>query len=71
MDWQTIDTAPKDGTAFLGWLAERQGYVARQDVCISSWSEWGGGVWTVNGHTSTASQPTHWMPLPFPPKDQP
>lgn len=67
MAWQPIETAPKDGTAFLGWLPDRQGFVARQDIGICSWSEWGGGIWSLGGHTSVTSQPTHWMPLPEPP----
>jgi len=67
-EWQPISTAPKDGTAFLGWLPERVGYFARQDIATCSWTEWGSGRWRVNGHNSASDQPTHWMPLPEAPK---
>jgi len=67
LDWQPIATAPKDGTAVLGYFPGRRGYVARQDVVPIHWSGWGGGVWEdVNGGKPSA-EPTHWMPLPDPP----
>lgn len=69
--WQTIETAPKDGTAVLGYFPGRTGYVARQDVIPCYWSEWGGGVWTCvsSGYRLLSHEPTHWMPLPAPPAE--
>ena len=66
MTWRPIESAPRDGTAFFGWLPDRVGYVARQDIAICYWSEWGAGIWAINGHNGAASQPTHWQPLPPP-----
>ena len=61
-DWQPIETAPKDGTFLL--LALDDG-----DFPIV------GGFDTEGGKFSCARygdafypQPTHWMPLPSPPK---
>ena len=66
MDWQPIETAPKDGTRMLG--------ASGPDVSITSWDsfrKWinesavtdDGYGWY--GHDDWT--PTHWMPLPAPP----
>lgn len=67
-EWRPIATAPKDGTAVLGWVP-RLGYVARQDVLTIHWAGWGGGTWqnTASGHT-LSTEPEFWMPLPPPPE---
>lgn len=63
--WQPIETAPKDGTPVLVWDGS--------DAMVSYWSNVtgldGDGEW----HTWAlcAEQPTHWMPLPQPPKEGP
>ena len=69
-EWQLIETAPKDGTEILGWLKEGKLAVVSFKVTKSqsfvgelrdSKSWWKGNV------TCT---PTHWMPLPNPPKEK-
>jgi hypothetical protein len=69
MEWQPIETAPKDGTTVLGYFGGRSGYVSRQDIVPICWSGWGGGVWdnATSGH-HMGDDPSHWMPLPPPPK---
>lgn len=65
-EWQPIETAPKDGTrivlatsdtAYAGRWAESQ-YI---------------GMWWMSGDYVAAfskmNPPTHWMPLPQPPKE--
>lgn len=67
--WQPIETAPKDGTRFLG--ANDEG------ISITSWSDMWNGTWTDEASTTDDGHgwyghdnwiPTHWMPLPEPPK---
>lgn len=72
MDWQMIETAPKDGRKVL--LADYSGYAARGDD----------GMWITSGYWSLDAAallksgywvdgidklytPTHWAPLPAPP----
>jgi len=64
-EWQPIETAPKDGTVFLGYKRGqfRECYKVPRDDC---------DMWCFGG-TSGADdlfpniKPTHWMPLPKPP----
>lgn len=56
MSWQPIDTAPKDGTEFLGWFP---------GSTVMIWWMGQGGVWGNDFWEGEA--PTHWMPLPEPP----
>lgn len=65
MDWQPIETAPKEGQILLccmtpgEWSRRKPGYMG-----VDEWDEaigWG----SFNKHHFP---PTHWMPLPEPPK---
>ncbi|KVP19420.1 hypothetical protein WJ85_08000 [Burkholderia ubonensis] len=78
--WQPIETAPKDGTAILGWNAD---YEARQ----THWAFYGegsiakaefdagkgeSGSWywhEPQSHWLSGWKPTHWMPMPDTPAD--
>lgn len=58
LGWQPIETAPKDGTEILTWDG--------QDAKILRWAL---GRWDDWGEMPGALlPPTHWMPLPEPPK---
>lgn len=59
MDWQPIETAPKDGTRIIVIP-----YGDIFDLSVS-WFIEGDDRWA-NWHWIEA--PTHWMPLPKPPK---
>ena len=80
MEWQDIETAPKDGTEILA-LYLYKGHVP--DYSIVRWENWGHGhgAWVAwsDGQLVIESQTdsgtsylepfvTHWMPLPEPPK---
>ena len=67
MNWQPIETAPKDGTHILLARTDSEWVCQGRYVCDDKgWYElnndasdhWGGEIY-----------PTHWMPLPEPPKD--
>lgn len=67
MDWQPIDTAPKDGRWIIAY-----GDIALTDcpVGVVRWSKtyllWDAENDPDQGPWQTT--PTHWMPLPEPPK---
>lgn len=83
MEWQPIETAPKDGTMFLCWVsAERWSGVDgnsssyAHDTSQIDFCWWRDGV-DGNGYFDPAcgqigdsQDVTHWMPLPAPPKEQ-
>lgn len=66
MTWQTIESAPKDGTEILAW----DGY----DMTTVSWFQATPkyGAWHLVAAGAYAEdcdwEPTHWMPLPEEPK---
>jgi hypothetical protein len=67
MEWQPIETAPKDGTRLLGYDVESS------DMAVVYWCE---KPWTREWRLVVCGgwaeddewEPTHWMPLPDPPK---
>ena len=68
MEWQPIETAPKDGTSCL--VVAGDGNVGEASWCGPD------GWWWINTHLEhwadsidfRHGEPTHWMPLPDPPK---
>jgi hypothetical protein len=76
MEWQPIETAPKDGTKILGygqWAGEINGIVQEPRVYIVQFLKGGtdypGFEWAVDGTDAYAAwcKPSHWQPLPPPP----
>lgn len=73
MDWQPIETAPKDGTEIDVWAKNADGHQRRiTDVCWSRMGDWDGtdfDGWTgmYPERFCAKYEPTHWMPLPEPP----
>ena len=69
MNWQPIETAPKDGTNILLCKAPFTALVGRFDDDLG-WVDFDEDedalreVWIEEG---TEYEPTHWMPLPSPP----
>lgn len=63
-EWQTIETAPKDGTKFLG---------AWKTFFLKEWiiqtMKFKDGSFVILWDHDDDIEPTHWMPLPQPPKD--
>lgn len=77
MEWQPIESAPKDGTPVLICRPN----ASRKKVCEAVWATpWDGApddqcYWMTphgvagRGYTILPTSVTHWMPLPPPPKD--
>lgn len=74
MEWQPIETAPKDSKARLVWepndknifcvsWSEGYGDPADGDEPIPGWYIFGSAGWLY------PIKATHWMPLPQPPKE--
>ena len=69
-EWKPIETAPRDGREIMAINAEA-GEFARPRFCrwfrATRAARNGTEFWAVRG-TSQAIHPTHWMPLPEPPR---
>lgn len=72
MDWQPIETAPKDGPGILAYIPSAPWH-DEPHICEAFWSLWReGGGWRISDHDNGCwVEPTHWMPLPTPPKETP
>ena len=90
-EWKNIESAPKDGTPFLGWVGKPwvfawhrendkpdrvTGRIFKKTVKgKKGFSGWHGLVphgngWALMWLRGHVNQPTHWMPLPQPPKSE-
>lgn len=65
-EWQPIETAPTDGTVFLGLhgYKVREAYRVQRDDC----EMWCFGGYSGDVEIAPWTKPTHWMPLPLPPE---
>lgn len=74
IDWQTIESAPKDGTQFLAYDPSLEvGMCNGIVLCIAIGAEWAvisgsTNITGSNGYGMWSHSPTHWQPLPPPPK---
>jgi hypothetical protein len=70
-EWQPIETAPKDGSAILIWPAQSALTGSTECMIISyvvRWHDWKEAWIEASGEEYDTFYPTHWMPLPPPPK---
>ena len=84
MDWQSIETAPKDGTEILVWRADCGILLARWDAPENFLSDreceelgesaeqydWMYADFVAGGRLDGSEVPTHWQPLPDEPNDR-
>jgi hypothetical protein len=70
MEWQKIDTAPKDGSRFLAADSYSGRYVCRwgSHYTRSMDGKDKEGCVNADGQPGNTASPKHWMPLPPPPK---
>ena len=69
-NWQPIETAPKDGTVILLFVAPWvvAGYFdLDEDVYPWVWMDLDASG-SLNGSRDDGTRPAHWMPLPEPPE---
>lgn len=69
--WNKIDSAPRDGTQILAIenfkRIDNNGREYPKEYCVVKWSKNRNG-WIGYGLILASFEPTHWMPLPEPPK---
>jgi hypothetical protein len=65
MEWQPIETAPKDGTDVLLWVPDGTYF----SLMMTGSYEGEDMGWCDNARGSPGFDPTHWMPLPPPPTE--
>lgn len=68
MEWQPIETAPKDGTPILAWNGFSQQVIEYSESSVFGRRKWVFGE--CEGSYNARQEfddPTHWMPLPEPP----
>lgn len=74
MEWQSIETAPKDGRKIILWLAD-EGFSVMANwrvLDVGTENEWSGfWIWEMDVGADFLHDATHWMPLPEPPKTTP
>lgn len=64
--WETIESAPKDGTAIVVHGHDKNG---RHYTSVCAWSENWTGLWPVAYMAYAAGEPTLWRHLPQPSKE--
>lgn len=83
MNWQPIETAPKDGTEIFGWHRDCGVMMIRWTSCEAFCTDaemrgmsdeaihqqdWFCADWAHGDRLEGDLIPTHWMPLPEPPQ---
>jgi hypothetical protein len=75
-EWKPIESAPKDGTRILVFFGAMGVHaVAWTEPSYADWEIWcvddnKHGPYALRGYNDTGPRaPTHWMPLPAPPKE--
>ena len=67
MNWQPIESAPKDGTCILAlWKPKKNSIVDGRSYAVTCWygCEWG----NPDDRRDCWADPNYWMPLPPPPE---
>jgi hypothetical protein len=69
MEWQPIETAPRDGTRLLCVWACAWGPMVYEGWCQGiGTARDGGDFWRSHSLVPVSGRPTHWMALPPPPQ---
>lgn len=65
MNWQDIETAPRDGSMFIGFRNGRVEVFRR--IAAPGGDYWNCATECRLTSSERETMPTHWMPLPAPP----
>lgn len=65
--WRPIDTAPRDGTRVLLWVPPYGPSTGHYEPARVNWGP-NASLWIAASVLNKEAHPTHWMPLPSPPK---
>ena len=65
-EWQPIETAPKDNKSILGYHPFSTGSFR---ILTMLWDR-NYRTWRADVHSYIHFKPTHWMPIPDPPKTE-
>lgn len=74
--WQPIETVPTETEVFIGKFIDGEFKFGRSEMFYEQANEFAGEtfsgwVWSEDECSSSITEsPTHWMPLPTPPKDK-
>lgn len=68
MEWQPIETAPKDGSKILSWFADGDYSIIYWGAYDGSWGQSLPGLGADSGYSPDTF--SYWMPLPLPPNAQ-
>ena len=69
MNWQPIETAPKDGTHIIAFRPGNTPHIEGMYWAVYEDTDRAGAWhWSYDGDAPRENPPTHWMPLPEPPK---
>lgn len=74
MNWQPIETAPKDKRILLfrptanGWWRIMGGKYDSNEYARNPKPYWSADNWSIGMRDQCQNTPTHWMPLPEEPK---
>ena len=75
--WMDIETAPKDGTWVLVYGGGTSDEAEQRKIAVAQYSNYLNSgtcvwhwqfAWYDGGYYGVFEEPTHWMPLPAPPK---
>ena len=69
MDWQPIETAPKDGTPVVVFAPTTRAGTIRTNMRTITVAYLDRFYWWCSVDGKHSLKPTHWMPLPPPPSD--
>lgn len=70
LEWQPIETAPKDSRSVLTWDGRRRAIARYEGATEFMLWDWMAQCFAEEAAPAAMIDPTHWMPLPAPPRPE-